>query len=67
MEVIAPAIVLVEPQLGDNVGAAARAMLNCSLTDLRLVRPRDGRVCFDLFKRFWVFSSVVLRVSVPPW
>ncbi len=38
----APAIVLVEPQLGDNVGAAARAMLNCGLTDLRLVRPRDG-------------------------
>lgn len=37
-----PAIVLVEPQLGDNVGAAARAMLNCGLTDLRLVRPRDG-------------------------
>lgn len=37
-----PAIVLVGPQLGDNVGAAARAMLNCGLTDLRLVRPRDG-------------------------
>ena len=37
-----PAIVLVEPQLGDNIGAAARAMLNCGLTDLRLVRPRDG-------------------------
>ena len=37
-----PAIVLVEPQLGDNIGAAARAMLNCGLMDLRLVRPRDG-------------------------
>ncbi len=37
-----PAIVLVEPQLGENIGAAARAMLNCGLTDLRLVRPRDG-------------------------
>jgi tRNA/rRNA methyltransferase len=37
-----PTIVLVEPQLGENIGAAARAMLNCSLTDLRLVRPRDG-------------------------
>jgi tRNA/rRNA methyltransferase len=42
IEDLAPAIVLVEPQLGDNVGAAARAMLNCGLTDLRLVRPRDG-------------------------
>ena len=37
-----PAVVLVEPQLGENIGAAARAMLNCGLTDLRLVRPRDG-------------------------
>ena len=37
-----PAIVLVAPQLGENIGAAARAMLNCGLGDLRLVRPRDG-------------------------
>ncbi|MEM1249553.1 MAG: RNA methyltransferase [Acidobacteriota bacterium] len=37
-----PAIILVEPQLGENIGAAARAMLNCGLTDLRLVSPRDG-------------------------
>ncbi len=36
-----PAVVLVEPQLGENVGTAARAMLNFGLTDLRLVRPRD--------------------------
>ncbi len=38
----APAIILVEPQLGENIGAAARAMLNCGLTDLRIVAPRDG-------------------------
>lgn len=37
-----PAIVLVRPQLGENIGKAARAMLNFSLTDLRLVAPRDG-------------------------
>ncbi len=37
-----PAIVLVQPQLGENIGFAARAMLNCGLTELRLVRPRDG-------------------------
>lgn len=37
-----PAIILVEPQLGENIGAAARAMLNCGLTQLRLVNPRDG-------------------------
>jgi tRNA/rRNA methyltransferase len=37
-----PAIILVEPQLGENIGAAARAMLNCGLGELRLVKPRDG-------------------------
>src|SRR3954465_8966169 len=37
-----PAIILVEPQLGQNIGTAARAMANCGLDDLRLVRPRDG-------------------------
>lgn len=36
------AIVLVRPQLGENIGKAARAMLNFGLTDLRLVSPRDG-------------------------
>lgn len=38
----APAIVLVAPQLGENIGAVARAMLNFGLSDLRLVAPRDG-------------------------
>jgi tRNA/rRNA methyltransferase len=37
-----PVIILVEPQLGENIGSAARAMLNCGLTRLRIVRPRDG-------------------------
>lgn len=37
-----PVIVLVRPQLGENIGAAARAMLNCGITELRLVSPRDG-------------------------
>jgi len=37
-----PAIILVQPQLGENIGMVSRAMLNCGLTDLRLVAPRDG-------------------------
>lgn len=37
-----PAVILVDPQLGENIGMVARAMHNCGLTDLRLVRPRDG-------------------------
>src|SRR5262245_22182827 len=38
----APVIVLVRPQLGENIGKAARAMLNFGLTEMRLVSPRDG-------------------------
>jgi tRNA/rRNA methyltransferase len=37
-----PIIVLVRPQLGENIGKTARAMLNFGLTELRIVEPRDG-------------------------
>jgi tRNA/rRNA methyltransferase len=37
-----PAIILIEPQMGENIGAAARAMENFGLNDLRIVNPRDG-------------------------
>jgi tRNA/rRNA methyltransferase len=37
-----PVVILVEPQLGENIGMAARAMGNFGLTRLRLVKPRDG-------------------------
>src|SRR5512143_1068796 len=39
---VTPTIILVRPQLGENIGMAARAMLNCGLSSLRLVAPRDG-------------------------
>ncbi len=39
---IGPAIILVEPQLGENIGMVARAMANFGLSELRLVNPRDG-------------------------
>jgi tRNA/rRNA methyltransferase len=42
IDVNKPVIVLVRPQLGQNIGKAARAMLNFGLTDMRLVAPRDG-------------------------
>lgn len=38
----ATSIILANPQMGENIGAAARAMLNFGLTDLRIVNPRDG-------------------------
>ena len=37
-----PVVILVAPQLGDNIGMAARAMLNFGLEEMRLVAPRDG-------------------------
>src|ERR1700722_2413235 len=37
-----PVVILVEPQLGENIGMAARAMGNFGLTRLRIVNPRDG-------------------------
>ncbi len=39
---LTPVFVLVRPQMGENIGAAARAMLNFSLARMRLVDPRDG-------------------------
>jgi len=37
-----PAVILVNPQMGENIGASARAMLNFGLSELRIVAPRDG-------------------------
>lgn len=42
LAVPAPVIILVQPQLGENIGMCARAMLNCAATELRIVKPRDG-------------------------
>ena len=42
IERIGPTVILVEPQLGENIGMAARAMGNFGLTRMRLVKPRDG-------------------------
>src|SRR6516164_8604556 len=41
-ELAGPVIILVEPQLGENIGMAARAMGNFALSRLRIVNPRDG-------------------------
>src|SRR3984893_3976300 len=41
-ELAGPVVILVEPQLGENIGMAARAMGNFALTRLRIVNPRDG-------------------------
>lgn len=40
--IMKPVIILVSPQMGENIGASARAMKNFGLSDLRIVSPRDG-------------------------
>ena len=50
---IPPAFILVRPQMGENIGAAARAMLNFGLERMRIVAPRDG----------WPNSSAVAMAS----
>src|ERR1700679_937001 len=42
VDLAGPIVILVEPQLGENIGMAARAMGNFGLTHLRIVNPRDG-------------------------
>ena len=42
LDLVGPTIILVEPQLGENIGMVARAMGNFALTRLRIVNPRDG-------------------------
>jgi tRNA/rRNA methyltransferase len=56
--VTAPAIILSYPQLGENIGAAARAMANFGLSDLRLVNPRDGWPN----ERAWITAAGALPV-----
>jgi tRNA/rRNA methyltransferase len=58
IEVPAPVVILVEPQLGDNIGATARAMANFGLSRLRLIKPRDGWPN----PRAWVAASGADRV-----
>src|SRR5882724_11511853 len=42
VDLVGPIVILVEPQLGENIGMAARAMGNFALSRLRIVNPRDG-------------------------
>jgi tRNA/rRNA methyltransferase len=59
-----PAIILVSPQLGENVGATARAMLNFGLTDLRLVAPQCGWPNARALQAASGATEVLNRVSV---
>ena len=66
-------IILVEPQMGENIGATARAMKNFALSDLRLVSPRDGWPnekaksmsvgAIDLIENAKIFESILEAVE----
>lgn len=59
-----PAIILCEPQLGQNIGTAARAMANFGFWDLRLVKPRDGWPSKDAAAAAAKADHVIDRVQV---
>ena len=56
-------IILVNPQLAENIGSCARAMLNFGLTDLRLVKPRSD-VQMDKALAFSAHAKNVIEKSV---
>ncbi len=59
-----PEVILVEPQLGENIGTAARAMANFCLPDLRLVNPREGWPNEKTIKASAGASSVIENATV---
>ncbi len=64
-----PAILLIRPQMGENIGAAARAMANFGLSELRLVAPRDGwpnpKASDTAGKALHVIDDAAVHADVP--
>lgn len=52
-----PSIILVHPQLVENIGMTARAMANCALDDLRIVAPRDPWPLGDVHRQRMAAAS----------
>lgn len=67
-EPLPPVVILDKPQLADNIGAVARVMANFGLTDLRLVKPRDGwpqdRARAAASGADWVLDEATVYASV---
>ena len=66
-----PCVILVEPQLADNIGASARAMANFALSRLRLIKPRDGwpnrraYVAASGAASMWIVASACAFMPLP--
>ena len=61
-----PSVILVRPQMGENIGAAARAMANFGLKELRLVSPRDGWPNPKASMNPWARHSLIASLYWPP-
>ncbi|HAX91005.1 MAG TPA: rRNA methyltransferase, partial [Rhodospirillaceae bacterium] len=57
MTIAAPVIILVHPQLVENIGMTARAMANCALTEMRIVAPRDPWPLGDIHRQRMMAAS----------
>jgi len=62
----APVTILVRPQLGENIGMAARAMANFALTDLRLVAPRDAWPNKDAYTAASGATEIIEQAKIYP-
>ena len=64
----APVMVLVNPQLGENIGTAARAMANFGLHELRLIEPRDGwpneKAVTSSSGAHWIIDKAIVRATL---
>jgi len=64
---LAPAVILVNPQLGENIGTAARAMANFGLHELHIVDPRDGwpneRALKAASGADWIIESAAIHAT----
>jgi tRNA/rRNA methyltransferase len=65
----APIVVLVNPQLGENIGTAARAMANFGLHELRIVEPRDGwpneKAVSSASGANWIIDGATVHETLP--
>ena len=64
--IVPPVIILSKPQLGENIGAVARAMKNCGFFDLRLINPRDGWPNPDAMPMATHALDIIQKASVYP-
>ena len=64
LKIPAPIIILVRPQLAQNIGMVARAMMNCGLSELRLVQPKQSHLCQKAFSASSGAQSILEQAQI---